>query len=182
MINDTRFAFFFYFGMSSQNSQFFICIIFWSNFNWWTWFDCPKASNPYHILLLNFICHKNLQVVVGYRFFFLPTSSIYMFILLYTRFLWSVRFGWLLVLNLFFLQKFKCVPFWVHGFCGKWEGCVPVNRFNHTSWITVGTPTDRPKSVCNRCVIEVLVAFLCFKLVVEFSVGIRAFVIGLSQI
>ena len=25
----------------------------------------------------------------------------------------------------------------------------------------IGTHTDRPKSACNRCVIEVLVAFLC---------------------
>ena len=24
-----------------------------------------------------------------------------------------------------------------------------------TSWIAIGTPTDRPKSVCSRCVIEV---------------------------
>ena len=39
--------------------------------------------------------------------------------------------------------------------CGKWEGWDPVNRFNHTSWVTVVTPTDRPKSVRNRCVIEV---------------------------
>ena len=31
-----------------------------------------------------------------------------------------------------------------------------VNRFNHTSWVTVVTPTDRPKSVRIRCVIEVL--------------------------
>ena len=34
-------------------------------------------------------------------------------------------------------------------------GWVPVNRFNHTSWMAVGTPTDRVKSVRNRCVIEV---------------------------
>ena len=29
-------------------------------------------------------------------------------------------------------------------------------RFNHTSWVTVVTPTDRPKSVLNGCLIEVL--------------------------
>ena len=39
------------------------------------------------------------------------------------------------------------------GFCGWWEGWVPVNRFNRTSWMTVVTPTDRPKSVRNCCVI-----------------------------
>ena len=49
--------------------------------------------------------------------------------------------------------------------------------------MTVVTPTDRPKSVRNRCVIEVLVTFFvlscCF---LDFSVGVGAFVIGLSQI
>ena len=54
---------------------------------------------------------------------------------------------------------------------------------NHTSWVTAVTPTDCPKSVRNRFVIEVLVAFFmlsrCF---LDFSVGIEAFVIRLSQI
>ena len=56
--------------------------------------------------------------------------------------------------------------------------------------MTVVTPTDRPKSVSNRYVIEVcfcfcfffFVAFLCCPLVLEFSVGKGVFVIGLSQI
>ena len=30
----------------------------------------------------------------------------------------------------------------------------PVNQVNHTSWVAVVTPTDCPKSVRNRCVIE----------------------------
>ena len=33
---------------------------------------------------------------------------------------------------------------------------------NYISRVAVVTSTDRPKSVRNRCVIEVLVAFLCF--------------------
>ena len=33
---------------------------------------------------------------------------------------------------------------------------------NHTSGVTAVAPTDRPKSVRNRCVIAVLVAYLCF--------------------
>ena len=53
------------------------------------------------------------------------------------------------------IYKFKCVFFWLHCFCGKWEGWTFVNRFNHTSGVTVVTPTDRPKSVRNRCVSEV---------------------------
>ena len=31
----------------------------------------------------------------------------------------------------------------------------PVNRFNHTSFLAIVTPTDRAKSVHNRCVIKV---------------------------
>ena len=93
--------------------------------------------------------------------------------------LWPLRFGWLMVFSLYkedYLQIFKCVSFWLHGCCGEWEGWALVNRFNHTSGVTAITPTDRPKSVRNRCVIEVLVAFFmlsrCF---LDFSVGVRAF-------
>ena len=35
-----------------------------------------------------------------------------------------------------------------------WECLALVNRFNHTSLVTAVTPTDRPKSVRNGCVIE----------------------------
>ena len=37
----------------------------------------------------------------------------------------------------------------------------PVNQVNHTSWMAVVTPTDRPKSVRNRCVIELFCAVVC---------------------
>ena len=67
--------------------------------------------------------------------------------------------------------------------CDEFEGCDPVNRFNHTSWVAIVTPTDRRKSVRNRCVIEVfggvIVLSRCF---LDFSVGVGAFVIGLSHI
>ena len=49
--------------------------------------------------------------------------------------------------------------------------------------MAIVTLTDRPKSVRNRCVIEVyggvFVLSSCF---LDFSVGVEAFVIGLSQI
>ena len=97
-----------------------------------------------------------------------------------------LRFSWLLVLGLYkedYLQIFKYVSFWLHGFCGKWEGWDPVNRFNHTSWVAIVTPTDRPKSVHNRCVIEVFGGvFVLTRCFLDFSVGVGAFVIGLSQI
>ena len=37
----------------------------------------------------------------------------------------------------------------------------PVHQVNHTSWVAVVTPTDHPKSVRNRCVIELFGVFLC---------------------
>ena len=58
-----------------------------------------------------------------------------------------------------YLQINYCVSFWLHGCCGEWEGG-PVNQVNHTSWVAVVTPTDRPKSVRNRCLIE-LFCCLC---------------------
>ena len=59
----------------------------------------------------------------------------------------------------------------------------PVNQVNHTSWVALVTPTDRPKSVGNRCLIELIVALFVFSLCpFDISVGVGAFVIGLSEI
>ena len=38
----------------------------------------------------------------------------------------------------------------------------PVNQVNHTILVAIVTPTDRPKSVRNRCVIELLCGVVCF--------------------
>ena len=78
-------------------------------------------------------------------------------------FLWPLRLVWLLVCCLYkevYLQIFKCVSFWLHGCCGAWEGG-PVNQVNHTSWVAVVTPTDRPKSVRNCCLIELFCGVVC---------------------
>ena len=78
-------------------------------------------------------------------------------------FLWPLRLVWLLVCCLYkevYLQIFKCVSFWLHGCCGEWEGG-PVNQVNHTSWVAVVIPTDRPKSVRNRCLIELFCGVVC---------------------
>ena len=81
---------------------------------------------------------------------------------------------------------------------GRWAR-KPVN---HTSWVALVTPTDRPKSVRNRCLIELFCGVVCvvspyaprgakrigkvrFVLSLcpfDISVGVGAFVIGLSQI
>ena len=59
----------------------------------------------------------------------------------------------------------------------------PVNQVNHTSWVAVVTPTDRPKSVRKRCLIEHFVALFVLSLCpFDISVYVGAFVIRLSQI
>ena len=40
-------------------------------------------------------------------------------------------------------------------FYGKWEGWEPINQLNHSSWMSVVTPTNHPKPVRNCYVIEV---------------------------
>ena len=57
-----------------------------------------------------------------------------------------------------------------------------VNQVNHTSWVAVVTPTDRPKSVRNRCVIELFCGVVLSLCPYDISVGVGDFVIGLSQI
>ena len=78
-------------------------------------------------------------------------------------FLWPLCLVWLLVCCLYkevYLQNLKCVSFWLHVCCGEWEGG-PVNQVNHTSWVAVVTPTDRPKSVRNCCLIELFCCVVC---------------------
>ena len=54
---------------------------------------------------------------------------------------------------------------------------------NHTSLIIVVTPSDRPKSVRNRCEIELFGdVFVLSCRPYDISVGTGAIVIGLSQI
>ena len=55
--------------------------------------------------------------------------------------------------------------------------------FNHTSWVTAVTPTDRPQSVRNSCVIKVFGGvFMLSRCFLDCSVGVGVFVTGLSQI
>ena len=51
----------------------------------------------------------------------------------------------------------------------------PRDRFNHTRWVAIFTPTDRPTSVHNRVVIDVLVAFWRFMLRFGFFFGCSGF-------
>ena len=52
-----------------------------------------------------------------------------------------------------YLQNFKLRPFDYTVVAGSGK-VGPVNQVNHTSWVAIVTPTDRPKSVHNRSVIE----------------------------
>ena len=62
---------------------------------------------------------------------------------------------------------------------GRWAR-KPVD---HTSWMALVTPTDRPKSVRNRCLIELFCDVVCVVTCpLDISVGVGAFVIGLGQI
>ena len=111
----------------------------------------------------------------------LPFSdvTIYLFAIIYLssmlyvyRFLWPLHLGWLLVCCLY-----KEVYLQILNVC----------HFDYTavagSWVAEVTPTDRPKSVRNRCVIECFVALFVLSLCpFDISVGVGAFVIGLSQI
>ena len=59
----------------------------------------------------------------------------------------------------------------------------PENQVNHISWVAVFTPIDRPKSVHNRCVIELFVMLFVLSLCpFDISASVGDFVIGLSQI
>ena len=68
---------------------------------------------------------------------------------------------WFVVYIRRFIYKYLNVcPFGLHGCCGEWEGG-PVNQVNHNSWVAVVTPTDRPKSVRNRGLIELFCGVVC---------------------
>ena len=94
----------------------------------------------------------------------------------------GVVFGLLSVKGGLFTSFLIVCPFDYTAGAGEWEGWAR-KLVNHTSWVAVISPTDRPRSVRHRCVTVlfggVVVLSLC---PFDSSVGIRAFVIGLSQI
>ena len=100
-------------------------------------------------------------------------------------FLWPLRLVWLLVCCLYkevYLQIFlMCVLLITRllRLVGRWAR-KPVND---TSWVALITQTDRPKSVRNRCSIELFCGVVCVVTCpFDISVGVGAFVIGLGQI
>ena len=68
---------------------------------------------------------------------------------------------WFVVYIRRFIYKFLNVcPFDYTAVAGSGK-VGPVNQVNHTSWVAIVTPTDRPKSVRNRCVIEHFCGVVC---------------------
>ena len=68
---------------------------------------------------------------------------------------------WFVVYIRRFIYKFlNAYPFDKTAAAGSWK-VGPVNQVNHTSWVDVVTPTDLPKSVRNRCVIELYCGVVC---------------------
>ena len=93
---------------------------------------------------------------------------------------WSAWGGcWFVVYIRRFIYKFINVGLFDNT-AVAWSWKVgPVNQVNHTSRVAVVTPTDRPKSVHNRCVIELFMALFVLSLYpFDIYVGVWAFVIG----
>ena len=61
--------------------------------------------------------------------------------------------GWWSSIRRIIYNFFLCVSFSFHNCYGEWEGKARKPVY-HTSWMSVVTPTDRYKSVLNRCVFE----------------------------
>ena len=68
-------------------------------------------------------------------------------------------------------------------FSRSFQGLFFVLSNTNTSWVALVTPTDRPRSVRNRCLIELFCGVVCVVTCpFDISVGVGAFVIGLGQI
>ena len=69
---------------------------------------------------------------------------------------------WMFVCCLYkevYLQILNVCPFDYTAVAGS--GKVGRKPVNHTSWVAVVTPTDRPKSVRNCCLIELFCDVVC---------------------
>ena len=79
------------------------------------------------------------------------------------RFLRPLRLGgcWFVVYIRRFIYKFFNVCPFDYTAVAWSEKVGPVNQVSHTCWVAVVTPTDRPKSVRNRCVINLFCGVVC---------------------
>ena len=126
-------------------------------------------------LIGHFSLKKN-QIYMNVIFLFLATQPYHLKYLLNDKFIYNLHVTVKEYLRVFSLDHIAVAMSWKVG---------PVKLVNHTSWVAIVTPTDRPKSVRNCCVIELfgnvshlLLSFFPF----DISAGVGAFVIGLNQI
>ena len=68
---------------------------------------------------------------------------------------------WFIVYKRRFIDKFLNVCPFDYTAVAESGNVLPVYQVNHTSWLAVVTPTDRPKSVHNRSVIELFCGLVC---------------------
>ena len=68
---------------------------------------------------------------------------------------------WVVVFIRRFIYKFLNVCPFDYKSVARRGKVGPVNQVSQTSWVAVVTPTDRPKSVRNRCVIELFCGVVC---------------------
>ena len=91
-------------------------------------------------------------------------AILYLSSMLYVyRYLLPLRFGgcWFVVYIRRFIYKFLNVCHFHYTAVAGSGKAGPINQVNHTSRVAVVTPTDRPKSVHNRCVIELFCGVVC---------------------
>ena len=88
---------------------------------------------------------------------------IFIFFALLYRFLWPLVLGgcWFVVYIRRFSYNFLNVCRFDYTAVTGSVKVGPVIQFNHTSLVAVATSTDCPKSVCNRCVIELFCCIVC---------------------
>ena len=130
------------------------------------------SARPSYLKMLNTIHHQGLRLALG-AFRKSPVESLY------------VEAGELpleqrrVQLSHQYVTKLKSTP------SNPAFNCVfrPEYENKYLIWVAVVTPTDRPKSVRNCCVIELFCGVVyVVTLPFDISVGVWAFVIGLSQI
>ena len=78
----------------------------------------------------------------------------------YSSFTWIIGCWFVVYIRRFIYKFLNVCPFDYTVVAGSGK-VGPINQVNLTSWVAVVTPTDRPKSVRNRCVILLICIVVC---------------------
>ena len=108
---------------------------------------CHLIDRPQSALQLS--CHRTLQffknILIKQEWFSLSSNAVI-----------SLEN----LLNVLICDMHTTVKKYLHVLVLDYTSVAVSGKVNHTSWVAVLIPTDRPKSVCNCCVIKLFVAFL----------------------